>query len=97
VPPVAVSFCEYATVASPVGSGEVVETVNGATMTSVNCRLAVTSVASVNWTVKLEVPAALGAPVIVPVVDSDNPPGRLPLEMAQLYGMVPPEAESACE
>jgi hypothetical protein len=84
VPPAAASFCEYAMAASPVGSGDGVVMVRDATMVSVSFWLAVTPVASVNWTVKLDVPVALGFPAIAPAVDSDSPLGRLPLATAQV-------------
>lgn len=48
---------------------------------------------SVTCTVKLEVPVAVGVPVIAPVAAfSVSPPGRLPLVMAQVYGDTPPAA-----
>jgi len=39
---------------------------------------------SVTWTVKREVPAAVGIPEIVPDDDSDNPAGRVPEVSAQV-------------
>jgi len=53
---------------------------------------------SVTCTVKLDVPTAFGVPLITPVdVFSDNPAGKLPTEIAQLYGVVPPVAVNVCE
>jgi hypothetical protein len=46
-------------------------------------------------TVKLEVPAAVGVPLIAPEeAFSVRPAGRLPAETDQLYGVVPPVAVS---
>jgi hypothetical protein len=82
---VATRVCEYVTVTSPVGSGDVVAIVRVATIVNANALLVVTPVASVNCTVKLKVPAMLGIPAIVPVVvDSDSPAGKLPLEIVQV-------------
>jgi hypothetical protein len=48
----------------------------------------------VTWIVKFEVPAVEGVPLIVPVLlPSVSPEGKLPLLMAQVYGVVPPLAE----
>ena len=41
------------------------------------------------FTVKLEVPAAVGVPVIVPLVFRVNPAGSVPLEMLHVMGVVP--------
>jgi hypothetical protein len=52
-------------------------------------------VESVNLTVKLEVPVAVGAPVIAPLAGfSDSPTGRAPLVSDHAYGVVPPLADS---
>jgi hypothetical protein len=56
-----------------------------------NKRVAVTELTSVKSTVKLLVPATLEVPEIVPVLEAkDSPLGRLPEEMDQEYGGVPP-------
>ena len=48
---------------------------------------------SVTCTVKLDVPAAVGIPLITPVdALMDNPTGSAPDEMDQLYGVAPPVA-----
>lgn len=49
--------------------------------------------ASLTATVKMPVPVAVGVPEIRPV-DEDrlSPAGRLPLEIDQVYGVVPPIA-----
>ena len=50
---------------------------------------------SVTVTVKLEVPTAVGLPVMAPVVSfSVSPAGRVPVVTVQLYGDVPPLAAS---
>ena len=52
---------------------------------------------SATCTVKLEVPAAVGVPVIPPVAGFNaRPAGRAPA-IDQLYGAVPPVAASVCE
>ena len=52
---------------------------------------------SVTLTVKLDVPALVGVPVIWPLEESVRPAGRLPAATLQLYGAVPPIALSAVE
>src|SRR5271165_4788228 len=53
---------------------------------------------SVTFTVKFVVPAAVGVPLIAPVdAFSVNPAGKLPTDIAQLYGVVPPVAANVCE
>jgi hypothetical protein len=48
---------------------------------------------SVTCTVKFVIPAAVGVPLIIPVESfSASPAGKLPLEIAQEYGGVPPVA-----
>ena len=54
---------------------------------------AVGVVASVTFTVKLNVPEAVGVPEIAPLEAVKlNPPGNEPALMLQLYGVVPPLA-----
>jgi hypothetical protein len=52
---------------------------------------------SATRTVKLEVVAVVGVPVIAPAVLSDSPAGRLPDETVQVYDPEPPEADSEFE
>jgi hypothetical protein len=42
---------------------------------------------------KLNEPAAVGVPEMVPETDRLNPVGKAPDEMVQLYGVVPPVAD----
>ena len=49
--------------------------------------------ASLTWTVKLKVPAAVGVPEMAPLLGlSVRPGGRDPLATDQVYGRVPPLA-----
>lgn len=41
---------------------------------------------------KLDVPLAVGVPVITPALESVSPAGRLPEDNAHVYGAVPPVA-----
>ena len=52
------------------------------------------ALASVTVTSKLLLPAVVAIPEIAPVDDSDNPAGSNPELRLQLYGVVPPVAES---
>ena len=47
----------------------------------------------VTLTVKVAVPVALGVPVMAPAVLRLKPLGRLPDEIIQVYGVVPPLAD----
>jgi hypothetical protein len=48
---------------------------------------------SVTSTVKLEYPSVVAVPEMIPVLDPrDNPAGREPAEMLNVYAGVPPEA-----
>jgi hypothetical protein len=49
-------------------------------------------VASVALTVKMETPAVVGVPLIVPFAASVRPLGSEPEVMVQVYGVEPPEA-----
>ena len=53
--------------------------------------------ASVTLAVKLEVPAVVGVPVIVPVLERDKPAGSVPALTDHVSGAVPPVAESVVE
>jgi hypothetical protein len=52
---------------------------------------------SVTWTVKVETVAVFAVPEIVPSDARPIPAGRFPLTRAKLYGVVPPDADSATE
>lgn len=52
---------------------------------------------SATRTVKLDVPRALGVPLITPAADKVRPAGRLPLATDQVYGATPPEALKVVE
>ena len=48
----------------------------------------------VTWTVKLEVPAAVGVPLSRPAEERLRPAGSVPADTDQVYGVVPPAAAS---
>ena len=50
--------------------------------------------ASVALTVKSNVPAVVGVPVIAPLLDNVKPPGSAPALIDHVYGAVPPVAFS---
>src|SRR5208283_5697669 len=53
---------------------------------------------SLTRAVNVKVPVLVGVPVMVPLAAlSANPPGRDPLAIDQVYGVVPPVAETAAE
>jgi hypothetical protein len=52
--------------------------------------------ASVTFTVKLNVPAVVGVPLMTPPLDIVNPPGSVPALTDQEYGVFPPLACSVC-
>jgi hypothetical protein len=52
---------------------------------------------SVTWTVKLDWPALLGIPLIVPSLLRLRPAGNVPDTSVHEYGVVPPEAVSIVE
>ena len=52
---------------------------------------------SVTDTVKLELPLAVGVPVMTPALESDRPAGRLPEAIDHVYPGVPPLAFSVAE
>ena len=96
VPPVALTGCEYAVPAVPVGSEDVVILKAGALMVSTRAALPDPEALSVTFTVKLDNPAVVGVPAIVPP-ERLNPAGSDPLVTDHVYGGVPPVAVSACE
>jgi hypothetical protein len=102
VPPLAVSVAEYTVPACPAGNALVVICTGTAVALTVSVNVfvvvcAVGVVESVTFAVKLNVPAAIGVPEIVPVPDSVTPAGSAPEAMLQLYGVVPPVATSVAE
>jgi hypothetical protein len=80
---------------------EVVVITRGTATVSVKARRAVVGVGaeeSVNDTVKLKDPDAVGVPKIIPVVGSNaSPGGRLPLKRAHTAGALPPKELSVAE
>ena len=68
----------------------------GALIVSESAAVADPEALSVTFTMKLEGPAAVGVPDIVPPVRV-SPPGNAPLAMDHVYGGVPPLALSPCE
>ena len=100
VPPVLATVCEYAEPVTPPGKDEVVMTRAGATAMD-NAFVAVTPLVnalSVTRTLKLNVPAADGVPLITPVPDARvTPLGREPPEIDHEYGDVPPVWASVWE
>lgn len=84
VPPVADSVAEYGTFTCPLGKLVVViDSAAGVTVT-IRDPVALFDVESVTFAVKPNVPAAVGVPERTPPVESVSPPGRVPLETAQL-------------
>jgi len=65
-----------------------------AVTTTVNVRSADAEAPSVTRTVKLKLPAAVGAPPIKPEADNVTPGGKAPDTNVQMYGGSPPEALS---
>src|SRR5437868_5795164 len=63
----------------------------GALMAIVSALAAVPPAASVTWRVNDDVPAAVGVPLMTPVLElSDRPVGIAPPVRANVYGPVPP-------
>jgi hypothetical protein len=96
IPPLALSVCEYATPTMPAGIGGVVILKAGAVMTIDSAAVADPDALSVTFTLKLEEPAVVGLPEIVPPARL-SPAGRDPLATDHVYGGVPPLAFSGCE
>ena len=79
----------------PVGSGDVLVIRNvGQEIVRLNVFVVVAETLSVTRITKLNVPALVGVPEIIPALDSDSPPGSEPDERVQVYGVVPPVAAS---
>src|SRR5262245_45129128 len=97
-PPAEVRVLEYARATSPSGSGDAVVMARPVKIEMLSARVAGLALASVTWTVKLELPAVDGVPESAPVVPlSAIPFGSAPAEIAQVSGALPPDACSACE
>ncbi len=80
----------YAAVSVPSGSAVVV-IVRPALIVIDNACVVLTPLASVSSTVKFEVPAVVGTPLITPVAESRlRPAGSVPSVIAQFNGAVPP-------
>jgi hypothetical protein len=54
-------------------------------------------VESVACTEKVNVPAIVGVPLMIPVAPTDSPGGKFPVEKLHAYGGVPPDATSVVE
>jgi len=80
----------------PAGSEEVVTLNPGPLTIKDSGAVADTEALSVTLTVKLDGPAVVGVPEIVPP-ERLSPAGSDPLATDQVYGGVPPVALSACE
>jgi len=78
VPPVAFSGCEYATPIVPAGNEAVVMVKAGAPIVNDSGAVVDTDALSVTLTVKLDGPAAVGVPAIVPPLRF-NPAGSVPV------------------
>jgi len=78
----------------PLGSDDVVTANGGGAMVMLRACVSVAFELSFTCTVKLEVPAAVGVPLIVPLVASDRPAGSEPPAVDQVLPPVPPLAES---
>jgi hypothetical protein len=97
VPPLAFRACEYTLPAVAGGKDDVV-TANGGGATVIDkAEVSVLDPPSVTFTVKLEVPNAVGVPDIVPPAERVSPAGKVPAETVQLNGGVPPAALKVCE
>ena len=63
--------------------------ITGAAFTIIDNALVALPPALLALTVKFDVPAAVGAPEMVPLAASDKPAGKAPLSMLQVMGAVP--------
>jgi hypothetical protein len=100
VPPLAESVAKYAVPTCPPTKDEVVIWTGVApavaiAMLKLFVVLCAGELASVTLTVNEAVPAAVGVPLICPALLSVSPTGNAPEDIDQLYGAVPPLAESA--
>jgi hypothetical protein len=99
VPLLAVSVDEYAVPTVPLGNEVVLIVSVGALVMIENGLVAFCTgkEESVTWTVKLDWPALLGIPLIVPSLLRLRPAGNVPDTSVHEYGVVPPEAVSIVE
>ena len=81
----------------PAGRGEAVVIESGGAMAMENCWVAVCAPLSATRTVKVELPAVVGVPLITPAADSVSPPGRDPALTDQVYGGNPLAAARVTE
>jgi hypothetical protein len=62
------------------------------------CESGVGVVESTTWTVKGELPALVGVPLITPAEERVNPVGReVPFARVKVYGVTPPAAVNVAE
>jgi hypothetical protein len=101
VPPEAVSVAEYAVPTMPLGNEAVVIAtgVTPALKVMEKGWLAVCTgeEESVTWALKLNLPAPVGVPLMVPLLLNVIPAGKAPETTVHEYGYVPPEAASVVE
>src|SRR5262249_17436414 len=83
LPPDAASVCEYVTPTVPSGSDAVVMVTAAGSMVRARSCVSLALRLPVTGTVKFEVPAAAGVPLIVPLALKDNPCGKLPAVSCQ--------------
>ena len=84
VPPVAERDWLYTAPMVPLGSDDVVTVNCSGTMVMLSAALAVALALSLTWTVKFDVPEAVGEPVIAPAVESESPAGNEPAVVDQV-------------
>ena len=101
VPPEEPSVALYAEPATALPSVAVVVVIASGTGTIeiLSCCVAESGVPaeSVTFTVKVELPGAVGVPVMIPPVLSESPTGSDPLDMLHVSGATPPLAVSVAE
>jgi hypothetical protein len=94
VPPLAESAWLYVAPTVPLGSDDVVIVKGAGVTVMLRACVSVAFELSFTRTLKVEVPAAAGIPLIVPLAESDSPAGSEPALIDQLFPPVPPLAES---
>ena len=68
---------------------------SGRPTVSVRARVAVRLEASAAWTVKLNVPASVGVPSMVPAAPLSESGGQVSLTRLKEYGALPPDADKS--